>query len=248
MATSCARSRAERIGSASPSRARASAHNSCTRAIMARLCEGRMRVAASASVHRILCAATQIGNGGHTLPGVAERALVMLPSRLLQQLESGRRIRSRRFPHDRQLRVGLAVRTGLLSGQMSGSTAVAYAFGPLRSPHEHSSLHAGPFFGWRISFRRPDPDSRPGLCRRRSARRSLSRTHAGRAADGGPGPVQLSVQRRLAHRRRGVLCPAAPHAAGRGRGSGGVLLSVRVSACSGRSRCRRFGRAHSGHL
>ena len=79
---------------------------------------------------RILGAATQLGNGGHALPGVAERALVMLPSRLLQQLEPGRRIRSRRFPHDRQLRVGLAVRTGLLSGQMSGSTAVAYAFGP----------------------------------------------------------------------------------------------------------------------
>ncbi len=98
---------------------------------------------------RILGAATQLGNGGHALPGVGERAFVILPSSLLQQLESGRRIRSRRFPHDRQHRVGLAARIGLFEWSDEWFHGCGGRLQSLRSPHEHSTIHAGPFFGWR---------------------------------------------------------------------------------------------------
>ena len=73
VATNCARSQADRTASASPSRARASAHNSWTQASRpdcARSDEGR-RVGQRG---RILGAATEIRNSGHALPGVAERA------------------------------------------------------------------------------------------------------------------------------------------------------------------------------
>ena len=137
---------------------------------------------------RILGAATQVGNAGHALPCVAERTFVILPSSLLQQLESGRRIRSRQFPHDRQLRVGLAVRTGLLSGQMSGSTGVPDTFS---------------FYGRLMSIRVSTPVRRSAGESRSSGRirtvglicafggllgAALRRANAGRAANGRAGP------------------------------------------------------------
>jgi len=72
---------------------------------------------------------------------------------------------------------------------MSGSTGVADRLQSLRSSHEHSTIYAGPSFGRRISFQRPDPDSRPDLRCRRAARGRLGRADACRSADGGTGPI-----------------------------------------------------------
>ena len=209
-----------------------------------------MRVAASASVTGSSARRLSSATADDALPGVAERALVMLPSRLSQQLESGRRIRSRRFPHDRQLRVRPRGANRTFEWSDEWFQGVADAFGFLRSPHEHSSLSRRPVF--RLANLVPTVGFVPSGWFVPSAGCLVQLQSypcwPWRSPMVGPDRFSYPFQRRLGTSSPSFLCAATPHAAGRGRGPGGVLLSVRVSAGSCRSRCHRFGCTHSGQL